>query len=91
MVKQSRTSLYLCRFDLQSTAPSVNARPGRSTHTLLRVTTRCVFSRGAKLLTGRHTYFLLFFFIVVVVWFRLGFLINSGQPVCQSGSAVLVC
>lgn len=80
-------------FDLQSTAPSINARPGKNTHTLIQVITRCVFSQEAKLLTRRCRYFLMFFnfFFFVVVCFRLGFFINSRQYTCQSVSTVLVC
>lgn len=82
-------------FDVKSTAPSINARPGKSTPTLIQVITRCVFSHEAKLLTRRQRYFM-FWIFVFIVRFRLCCgcfvsLSNSRQYSCRSVSTVLVC
>lgn len=77
-------------FDLQSTAPSINARPGKNTHTLIQVITRCVFRQEAKLVTGRRRYFLMFFiFFLCCCLVQVGFFYR--QYTCQSVSTVLVC
>lgn len=73
-------------FDLQSIAPSINARPGKNTHTLIQVITRCVFRQEAKLLTGRHRYFLKFFVFFRCCLVQVGFFYR--QYTCQSVSTV---
>lgn len=89
--EQSGTSLYLCG------GLTYKAQLRLSMHVLVGVhipyyeSQQAVSSATEQSFCREDTDIFLCSFFFIVVRFRLGFLVNPGQPVCQSGSAVLVC